>query len=213
MRSRIDLGTRHVPRFIVAASGCAPPMPPRPAVTTSRPVERAAEVLAVAAREGLVRALQDALACRCRSTSRPSSGRTSSGPFLELAEVLPRRPVRPTRLRVGDQHARRVGACVRKTPTGLPDCTSSVSSGSSRWSVAHDGVEASQLRAAWPRPAVDDELLGDPRRPRGRGCSGGPGLARAGVAARGSLRAGGDVGGEGGVLGAYGRHCWILWDS
>ena len=37
MRSESTSATSAVAPFIVAASGCAPPMPPRPAVTTSRP--------------------------------------------------------------------------------------------------------------------------------------------------------------------------------
>jgi hypothetical protein len=33
----VDVGARQTPSFMVAASGCAPPMPPSPPVTTSRP--------------------------------------------------------------------------------------------------------------------------------------------------------------------------------
>ena len=64
------------PSFIVAASGCAPPMPPRPPVTTRRSFERAAEVLRAPTRRTSRRCPAGFPACRCRSTSRPSSGRT-----------------------------------------------------------------------------------------------------------------------------------------
>ena len=43
-------------------------------------------------------------------------------------------------------------SCVRKTPTGLPLCTSSVSSFSSRRSVATIAWNASHERAARPVP-------------------------------------------------------------
>jgi hypothetical protein len=42
--------------------------------------------------------------------------------------------------------------CVRKTATGLPDCTTSVSSLSSRRSVSTIASKHSQLRAARPVP-------------------------------------------------------------
>ena len=51
-------------------------------------------------------------------------------------------------------------SCVRKTPTGLPDWTSSVSSSSSVAQLATIASKASQLRAALPGAAVDDELVG-----------------------------------------------------
>ena len=41
---------------------------------------------------------------------------------------------------------------VRNTPTGLPDCTSSVSSGSSRRRVATMAWNEGQSRAALPLP-------------------------------------------------------------
>ena len=68
--------TARSPPSIVIASGWAPPMPPRPAVTHEAAGERAVEALARGGRERLVRALEDPLASRCRSTSRRSSGRT-----------------------------------------------------------------------------------------------------------------------------------------
>ena len=49
---------------------------------------------------------------------------------------------------------------VRKTPTGLPDWTSSVSSFSSRWSSATIASKASQERAARPVPPYTTRLSG-----------------------------------------------------
>ncbi len=77
---------------------------------------------------------------------------------VEFVEMFPIAPV-PDEIGIGDQHARRV-ACVRKIPTGLPDCTSSVSSFSSERSEATMAWKQFQLRAAFPRPAVDDQVLG-----------------------------------------------------
>ena len=52
-------------------------------------------------------------------------------------------------------------AWVWKTPTGLPDCTSSVSSCVERLAaIATIASNASQLRAALPGAAVDDEIVG-----------------------------------------------------
>ena len=42
--------------------------------------------------------------------------------------------------------------CVRNTPTGFPDCTSNVSSWSSRRSDSTMASKAAQLRAALPEP-------------------------------------------------------------
>ena len=90
-------------------------------------------------------------ACRCRSSCRPSSGRTSSGRDLRDRGNCSHVAQAGHEQRVGDEHARRPG-CVRKTATGLPDCTSSVSSCSSRRSVATIASKAGQLRAARPDP-------------------------------------------------------------
>ena len=92
----------------VAASGCAPPMPPRPAVRIQRPPQLAAEVLAAGFGERLVRALHDALAADVD----PAAGRHLAvhhqALAVEFVEVLPRCPLRHE-VRVGDQHARRIG--------------------------------------------------------------------------------------------------------
>ena len=46
---RVDLDAQEGGPFMVAASGCAPPMPPRPALTISRPAQRSAEMPATQA--------------------------------------------------------------------------------------------------------------------------------------------------------------------
>ena len=92
---------------IVAASGCAPPMPPRPAVRIQLPREVAAEMLPTHLDEGLVGALHDPLAADVD----PRAGRHLAvhheALAIELVEVL---PVRPAADEVGirDQHARRI---------------------------------------------------------------------------------------------------------
>ena len=50
-------------------------------------------------------------------------------------------------------------SCVRNTPTGLPDCTSSVSSFFRRLQRRDDGVEALPVARRLADAAVDDELL------------------------------------------------------
>ena len=92
---------------IVAASGCAPPMPPRPAVRIQRPRAIAVEVRARAGAERLVRALHDALRADVDPRARRHLAVHHEALAVELVEVLPRRPVRHE-VRVRDQHARRV---------------------------------------------------------------------------------------------------------
>ena len=101
--------------------------------------------------------------CRCRSTSRPSSGRTSSAPRPRAAGTS---PSRPSRARAGEFAISTRGAisCVRKTPTGLPLCTSSVSSSLEPAQRRDDRVERLPRARGAPRAAVDDEvggILGD----------------------------------------------------
>ena len=57
----------------------------------------------------------------------------------------------PTRFELA-MSTRGAHSWVRKTPTGLPDCTSSVSSASRSSSVRTIASNASQLRAALPVP-------------------------------------------------------------
>ena len=51
-------------------------------------------------------------------------------------------------------------AWVRKTPTGLPDWTSSVSSSAEAPQLADDGVERRPRARRPARPAVDDQVVG-----------------------------------------------------
>ena len=93
---------------IVAASGCAPPMPPRPAVRIHLPSQIAAEVLTAHFDERLVRALHDALAADVDPRARRHLAEHHQAAAIEFVEVLPRRPVRHE-IRIREQHARRIG--------------------------------------------------------------------------------------------------------
>ena len=143
--------TRQTPSSIVTASGCAPPMPPQPAVSTSAAAQAAVEALARDRRERLERALQDALRADVDPRPRRHLAVHRQPLGLEPPERLPVGPVGHEQA-VGDQHARGAISWVRKTPTGLPLCTSSVSSFSSRRSVATIAWNASHERAARPVP-------------------------------------------------------------
>ena len=121
-------------------------MPPRPAVTTTAPAQVPPKCWRADRGERLVRALQDAL----RADVDPRAGR-----HLAVHRQALRAPARgtpprsPTRRR-GWQLAistRGAHSCVRKTPTGLPDCTSSVSSSPSSPQLRDDGVEGRPSRA------------------------------------------------------------------
>ena len=79
--------------FMVTASGWAPPIPPSPAVTTSRPAQRAAEALARDRRERLVGALEDPLRADVDPRARRSSGRTSSARPRRARGSAPRSPI------------------------------------------------------------------------------------------------------------------------
>ena len=158
------------PPLIVTASGWAPPMPPSPAVTTSRPAQRAAEALARHRGERLVGALQDPLGADVDPGPRGHLAVHHQPGGVELAEVLPGRPLRAPGSSWRSARAARPRAS-RTPPTGLPDCTSSVSSSprrcSSRLIVAQRRVVARGLAD----PAVDDQLLRAARPRRDAGCS------------------------------------------
>ena len=148
-----------MPSFIVTASGWAPPMPPRPAVTTSRPAQRAAEVAARRARRASRRCPAGCPACRYRSSCRPSSARTSSGRGLRdrgtTSQVAQAGTSSALAMRTRGAHG-----CVRKTATGLPDWTTSVSSCSRRRSVVDDRVERRPAARGAAGAAVDDQIVG-----------------------------------------------------
>ena len=144
---------------MVAASGCAPPMPPRPAVRIQLPGEVAAVMLAADLDEGLVGALHDALAADVD----PRAGRHLAvhhqALAIELVEVLPGRPVRHE-VGVGDQHARRVGdGCGRRRPA-CPTGPAASRRRSSALQRGDDAVEALPVARRAADAAIDDELAG-----------------------------------------------------
>jgi hypothetical protein len=112
--------------------------------------ERAAEVLAPPPRRRSRTSPARCLASRCRSTSPPSSGRTSSGPSLELAEMA-HVANRPTRLLFAMQHAwsMAVGAEHRDRLAALHEQRFVVLE---RFERAHDGIERGPVSAALPVP-------------------------------------------------------------
>ena len=96
--------------------------------------------------------------CRCRSTSRRSSARTWSGRAARGARNSSQFAQSPTRLELAIS-TRGAHSWVCSTPTGLPDCTSSVSSFFSVVQGAHDRVEAVPVARGLAGAAVDDELV------------------------------------------------------
>ena len=143
---------------IVAASGCAPPMPPSPAVRIQLPGQIAAVVLAAHLDEGLVGALHDALAADVDPRARRHLAVHHQALAVELVEVLPASAQCGTRLELAIS-TRGASACVRKTPTGLPDCTSSVSSAFERAQRGDDAVEALPVARGAADAAVDHQLV------------------------------------------------------
>ncbi len=99
---------RQTPSFMVMASGCAPPMPPRPAVSVSVPCERAVVVLAGGLGEGLIRALDDALRADVDPRACGHLAVHGEAERFQAAELVPVGPV-GHEIRVGDQHTRRAG--------------------------------------------------------------------------------------------------------
>ena len=142
---------------IVAASGCAPPMPPRPAVRIVRPGERRlAKVLLRRGRERLVGALEDPL--RADVDPRPGRHLTEHRQPLRLepAELVPGRPARHEQ-RVRDQHARRLR---RRPEDARRACRTGRAGSRRRRAPAVRGRFPSVRRASAPRaPSL--------RRPRG----------------------------------------------
>ena len=135
-----------------------------------RPGEAAAEPLGGDGGEGLVGALQDALGADVdpgAGRHLPVHGQAQRPPG---GGTPPRWPSRGTRLELA-MSTRGAHSWVRNTPTGLPDCTSSVSS-SSR--VAAYG-RSRRRHASRGRPCPSRRrrrAAPDARRPRDRGCSG-----------------------------------------
>ncbi len=143
---------------MVTASGCAPPMPPRPAVSTSRPARSAPKCFSPAAGEGLVGALQDAL----RADVDPRAGRHlavhGETQRVQAAELVPVVPV-AHEVGVGDEHARR-------PLVGLEHADRLARLHQQRLVVLEaleggdDGVEGLPVARRLARPTVDDQVLG-----------------------------------------------------
>ena len=157
------------PPFIVTASGCAPPIPPSPAVTVTVPasVPRSADARSPRSTR---RSPAGSPGCRCRSRSRRSSGRTSSGPRSSSRRNSSQFAQSGTRLELA-MRTRGAHSWVRNTPTGLPDWTSM------RLVVAQRPRRARRSRRTRPRTAPRGRFPRRPRgrpaapRPPGRGCS------------------------------------------
>ena len=100
--------TSATPPFMVTASGWAPPIPPRPAVTTILSASVPSKCRRRDFGERFVGALEDAL----RADVDPAAGRHlpvhRQAAIFEIAERFPVRPLRDE-VGVGDQHARRAG--------------------------------------------------------------------------------------------------------
>ncbi len=157
------------PPFIVIASGCAPPMPPSPAVSVIVPAQRPAEPAPRDLGEALVRALQDPLGADVDPRARRHLPVHRQPERLEPAELLPRRPF-GHEVRVRDQHPRRplVGAEHADRLARLHEQRLVVGERAKR---RDDRVERLPRARRAPGAAVDDEIVRAARRPRGRGCS------------------------------------------
>ena len=147
--------------FIVAARGCAPPMCMR------RPSRCPSKCRAAAAAK-VSKLLQDALASDVDPGARGHLAVHRQAHPLQAAELVRRRPA-GTSMALAIR-TRGASSCVRKTPTGLPDCTSSVSSERRRSRVETIASKHSQLACCLSRSAVHDECRASRPRP-GRGCS------------------------------------------
>ena len=97
--------------------------------------------------------------CRCRSRSRRSSARTSSGPSSSSRRNSSQLAQSGTRFELAIS-TRGAHSWVRKTPTGLPDCTSSVSSSPEAAQGADDRVERLPGARGAAGAAVDDQVVG-----------------------------------------------------
>ena len=96
--------------------------------------------------------------CRCRSTTRRSSGRTSSGPSCSSRRNSGQVAQSPTRLEFAIS-TRGAHSWVRSTPTGRPDCTSIVSSCSSVVRVRTMASKLAPVAGGLAGAAVDDQVV------------------------------------------------------
>ena len=146
------------PSFIVTASGCAPPIPPSPAVSEIVPASVPPNRFAAIADERLVRALQDALRADVDPRARRHLAVHRQTHRLEAAELLPGRPL-GHEVGVRDQHAR--GPLV-----GLDDADRLARLHEQRLvalelpQLADDRVERRPRACRATGAAVDDQVVG-----------------------------------------------------
>jgi hypothetical protein len=88
----IDVDPRNTAPFNVAASGCAPPIPPIPPDTTSLPERSPANLPVSHGGKRFERALHDALRADVDPTAAQSSDRTSSSRGVRARESVPSWP-------------------------------------------------------------------------------------------------------------------------
>ena len=158
------------PSFIVTASGCAPPMPPRPAVSVIVPASDAAEAAAGDLGEALVGALQDPLGADVDPRAGGHLPVHREAERLEAAELVPGRPLRAP----GWSWRSAPAAPTRGCGTRRRACPTARAASRRRPSVV-------QRAARWRRRRPTSAPPGRCRRrrrgrraarpPRGRGCS------------------------------------------
>ncbi len=160
MRAPSTSATSAVPPHIVAARGCAPPIPPRPAVTTRRPASEPSgddEVAAGRLGEGLVRALQDPLRADVDPGSRRHLSVHRQAEGLETAELVPRRPVRHE-VGIRQEDARGVRVCPEH-PHRLSRLHEERFVVAEAAELLENRRETRRVPGGLPRSAVDDEVL------------------------------------------------------
>ena len=149
--------TSATPSFMVTASGCAPPIPPRPAVSVTVP--RSEPPKCCRASSPNVSYVPWMIPC-VRDVDPRAGGHLAvhrQAGALELAELLPRRPVRH-QVGVGDQHAWRIGR-------GAEDADRLAGGDQQRLVVleaaklGHDGVEGLPRPSRAPGAAVHDQVV------------------------------------------------------
>ena len=149
---------RLTPPASLTASGCAPPIPPRPAVTVMVRLSVPPKCLSGRTGKRLVGALQDALGADVDPASGGHLAVHHQPGLIELVEGLPVGPVRH-QVGVGDQHARRerVGLQHRHRLAGLHQQGLVVFQAVED---LHDLVKALPIAGRLAAPAVDDQVFG-----------------------------------------------------
>ncbi len=149
---------RATPSLRVTASGCAPPMPPRPAVRVIVPAREPPNRRPGDLGEALVGALQDALGADVDPRARRHLPVHRQAEVLEAAELVPRAPL-GHQVRVGQQHPRGplVGA---EHPDGLARLHEHRLVVGQRGERPAHGVEGVPGAGGAAGAAVDHEVVG-----------------------------------------------------